>query len=199
MPSTWNRILRRWRLAAALIIVAPLLAVIGMGAPAQAMSTWHIHVSYAGDGMCLDAADAPGDPHQDPTKDGDKVQMWQCNGAINQAWTFHETQTDPPRFYITNDASGLCLDMNIANSDNSWTNFDGRTVQLWHCNGWPNQTWAQEVAGNGDALLQSIRDDGGTDDFIDAQNFGGWNPGMNGDQLLVWGYNDGSTQSWYWN
>lgn len=198
MPSIRNRIPRRWRIAAALV-VAPLFAVVGMVAPAHAVSTWHIHVSYAGDGMCLDAADAPGDPNQDPTKDGDKVQMWHCNGAINQAWTFHLTQSDPPQFYITNDASGLCLDMNIANSNSSWTNFDGRTVQLWHCNQWSNQIWAQEVAANGDALLQSLRDPGGTDNFMDAKNFGGWNPGKDGDQILVWSYNDGSTQRWYWN
>ncbi|WP_053717745.1 ricin-type beta-trefoil lectin domain protein [Saccharothrix sp. NRRL B-16348] len=52
-----------------------------------------------------------------------------CDGGTDQKWTFQSNGT------VTNDQSGLCLDVTGEATAN------GSAVGFWHCNGKPNQVW----------------------------------------------------------
>jgi Ricin-type beta-trefoil lectin domain len=80
-------------------------------------------------GLCLDAV-AGGDG-----TNGDKVQLWQCNGGAQQLWFFAvEIESDPAPF--TNTAHDLVLDA-VAGGDGT----SGDKVQLWQDNGGAQQLW----------------------------------------------------------
>lgn len=81
--------------------------------------------AYSPDGgdHCLDVAAAG-------TADGTKVQLWDCNGTLAQAWRFHEYFGD-----LINVNSGKCLDVTAAGTG------DGTKVQLYHCNRTGAQEW----------------------------------------------------------
>lgn len=204
------------KLSAVAAMTALVMVDVGMGTAHASPGNWQLHTPYASN-MCLDAAYAPGDPHQDPSKDGDKVQMWVCNGQAQQGWVFHPVRSPSgvPAFTITNQRSGLCLDMDISGGtyDNIPNDYKGHRVQLWHCitnNGQPeaNQVWYQLFGDyDGWARLQSGSDYGGSFDFMDAKNYGGTDPSQNGDPVLVWDYYsptlpDGrhgdAPQNWNW-
>jgi hypothetical protein len=61
---------------------------------------------------------------------GTVVDIYTCNGGSNQLWQAH------PDGSITNDESGLCLDVSGQGTAN------GTKVDLWTCNGGTNQQWA---------------------------------------------------------
>ena len=96
-------------------------------------------------GWCLDADVST------PTHNGTSVQLWQCNGQDNQAWTWYADGT------IRSSWDGRCLDEDIAQrlpSGATWR------VQLWNCNGQKNQKWnrlerGQIVSRNDDRALQA--------------------------------------------
>jgi hypothetical protein len=83
----------------------------------------------SGAAMCLDA-NAP-----DITKNGGKVQIWQCNSFIFQSWTFdgHAIRSGPPGW------GGKCLDVPAPDQDKN-----GTKVQIWDCNNSIQQTWRIE-------------------------------------------------------
>jgi alpha-galactosidase len=63
---------------------------------------------------------------------GTPVQIWDCNGATNQQWTFNANATiSSVRF------PGLCLDVNGAATAN------GTVVIVWTCHAAANQRWAR--------------------------------------------------------
>ncbi|GAA1033351.1 ricin-type beta-trefoil lectin domain protein [Virgisporangium ochraceum] len=62
---------------------------------------------------------------------GAKAQLWDCNGGTNQQWTQNANGT------ISNNQSGLCLDVNNAATAN------GTTVILWTCTAAANQRWTR--------------------------------------------------------
>jgi alpha-galactosidase len=62
---------------------------------------------------------------------GTRVQIWDCNGGTNQQWTFNGNRT------ISNAQSGLCLDVDGANTGN------GTAVVLWNCHAGANQRWTR--------------------------------------------------------
>lgn len=72
-------------------------------------------------GLCLDDRD-------NNSHNGAIVQVWQCNGEVNQQW---QVRTDGT---IRHD--GLCLDATGYGTTN------GTKVQLWACTGGANQIWA---------------------------------------------------------
>jgi endo-1,4-beta-xylanase len=74
-------------------------------------------------GKCLDAP-----PNATA---GTRVQIWDCTGAANQQWTHNSNAT------ITNTQTGLCLDVNGANTTN------GTAAIVWTCHGGTNQRWTR--------------------------------------------------------
>ncbi|KJS61724.1 RICIN domain-containing protein [Streptomyces rubellomurinus] len=204
-PRTTTRALRTSLTAVAALAMA-------WWAPGMAQANpgnWQLHTPYASN-MCLDADYVAGSQTQNPWRNGDKVQMWVCNDQAQQGWLFHPVSTPSgvPAFTITNQRSGLCLDMDISGGthDNIPNDYLGHLVQLWHClndssgHPVPNQVWYQ-LSGDHDgwARLQSGADTGGTFNFMDAKNYGGTDPSQNGDPVLVWDYIPGdSPQNWNW-
>ena len=104
----------------AALLVAGAAVVVPAG---PALAATGVFVSRQ-DGRCLDA-DVSG-----PTHDGTKVQVWQCNGWLNQTWTWYTDGT------IRSAHDGRCLDEDIAGGTRN-----GSRAQMWDCNGWPNQQW----------------------------------------------------------
>jgi hypothetical protein len=72
-------------------------------------------------GKCLDV-------EAGHTEDGTRVQVWNCNGAANQHWQFHDGK------FVGLDQK--CLDVSGGSTD------DGTPLVLWHCTGAANQNFA---------------------------------------------------------
>ncbi|GAA1287143.1 ThuA domain-containing protein [Saccharothrix xinjiangensis] len=99
--------------------------------------------------------------------DGAKVQLWTCNGGVNQRWTANGS---------TLRALDKCLD--AAGTAN------GAAVRLWTCTGGGAQNWA---AGANGSLVhpQSGR-------CLDANGGGS----ADGTQLIIWSCHGGANQRW---
>ena len=74
--------------------------------------------------MCLDVH------RPDLTNNGGKVQIWDCNGQIQQQWSVKSNGE------IRNGA-GMCLDVHRPDLTNN-----GGKVQVWDCNGEIQQQWS---------------------------------------------------------
>jgi hypothetical protein len=104
------------------------------------------------------------------TADGNKIQMWDCTGGVNQQWT-----AEPDG---TLQVYGKCMDITGANYSNS-TN-----IELWTCNGGANQQWhAQNGALVNPASGKCLDDP--------ASNT------ANGTQLILYTCNGGTNQQWH--
>ncbi len=103
------------------------------------------------------------------TANGNKIQMWDCTGGVNQQWTVEPGGT--LQVY------GKCLDITGANSAN------GTLVELWQCNGGANQQWQ---ATNGTLVNPA------SGKCLDDPNFNT----ANGTQLDLWTCNGGTNQKW---
>ncbi len=79
-------------------------------------------------GRCLDAVGAG-------TANGTKLQLWDCNGQPNQAWTFGSGGE-------VRGGSGRCLD--AAGQGTS----PGTAVDIWDCTGQANQQWTLNADGS---------------------------------------------------
>ena len=79
-------------------------------------------------GLCLDN-DAAG------TANGNKVQIWGCNGTVAQQWSFVQAGT-------TLRVQGKCLDVSGGGTAN------GTKVQLWDCNNTGAQVWIPQSNGS---------------------------------------------------
>ncbi|MBO9553928.1 beta-1,3-glucanase family protein [Cellulomonas sp.] len=79
-------------------------------------------------GMCLDN-DAQS------TANGNKIQIWDCNGTVAQKWTFKEAGS-------TLRVQGKCLDIAGGGTGN------GTKVQLYDCNGTGAQVWLPQANGS---------------------------------------------------
>jgi hypothetical protein len=103
---------------ASILLTAVLVAPAGpAGAATGVLISGH-------DGRCLDADVAT------PTRNGTRVQVWQCNGWNNQAWSVAADGT------IRSVHDGRCLDEDVAGGTHN-----GTRAQVWDCNGWDNQRW----------------------------------------------------------
>jgi hypothetical protein len=113
-------------------------------------------------GRCLDIA-AFG------TADGTPVQLWDCTGNTNQAWTVNADT-------IVNPQTGKCLDVAGGQTGN------GTAVRLWSCNGTGAQRWQRNANGTV-TNPQSGR-------CLDAAGQGT----ANGTRLQIWDCYSGGTQ-----
>ena len=75
-------------------------------------------------GLCLDVH------WDDHTNNGGNVQVWECNGQINQKWRYEGSSNA-----LVN-GGGLCLDVEW-----HFRRENGGNVQVWECNGQKNQRW----------------------------------------------------------
>jgi hypothetical protein len=103
------------------------------------------------------------------TANGNKIQMWDCTGGVNQQWTVASNGT--LQVY------GKCMDITGANYSN------GTLVELWDCNGGANQQWH---ASNGTLVNPA------SGKCLDDPNFNT----ANGTQLDLWTCNGGINQQW---
>jgi hypothetical protein len=102
------------------------------------------------------------------TTNGNKIDLWDCNGGLAQQWT------------LANGAlqnNGKCMDV----TGQSTT--DGALVELWDCNGGTNQQW---TATNGELI--SAQSGKCLDDPASTTT--------NGTQLEIWTCNGGANQKW---
>ena len=103
--------------------------------------------------------------------DGNKVQMWACDGNTSaQNWTVNSNGTL--------NIDGGCLDITGANYSN------GTLIEWWSCNGGANQQWKAE----GDGELVNPTSGKCLDDS-------GFNT-ANGTQLILYSCNGGTNQMW---
>ncbi len=102
---------------------------------------------------------------------GAKVQIWDCNGQINQQWT--PTSSGELRVY-----GNKCLDVYNQGTAN------GSSVIIWDCNGQSNQKWRF----NSDGSITAI----GANKCLDVPN----RATANGIKLQIWDCNGGSNQRW---
>ncbi|MGW2251393.1 RICIN domain-containing protein [Kitasatospora sp. NPDC001660] len=87
--------------------------------------------------QCLDV------PRGDPT-DGNDVELWTCNGGVNQKW-----RPNPWTGALVNFATNKCLDV----VGNNGPPQNGTRVEIWTCNGGSNQKW-QFTTASGKTRLQ---------------------------------------------
>jgi hypothetical protein len=102
--------------------------VSGGQSPDDPGTYWPVEASED-NGYCLDNTG-------NTAEDGNKVQIWQCNGDAAQEWRF-----DPSTSALVNQ-NGYCLD------DPGDTSTDGTQLQIWACNHDSAQTWDEIQVGN---------------------------------------------------
>ncbi|MFI0723565.1 arabinofuranosidase catalytic domain-containing protein [Streptomyces sp. NPDC021224] len=120
-----------------------------------------------GAGKCLDV------PNSSATA-GTQVQIWDCNGQANQAWT----RTSSNQLTVVTGGTQMCLDA----YDNQTS--PGTKVETWPCNGGANQQWS--VNSNGTVT--------GTQSGLCLDVTGAST--ANGAQAELWTCNGGSNQQW---
>ena len=114
-------------------------------------------------GFCLDNNAAS-------TANGNKIQIWDCNGSAAQKWTFVEAGT-------TLHVQGKCLDIPGGGTAN------GLKLQLWDCNNTAAQVWIPRNGGYYNP--QSNR-------CLDNPN----NSTTRGTQVQIWDCNGTNAQKW---
>jgi O-glycosyl hydrolase len=108
------------------------------------------------------------DDYQNSSTNGNKVDLWTCNGGASQTWTLSNG---------TLQINGKCMDVTGQGTSN------GTLVELWTCNGGANQQW---TASNG--ALVSAQSGKCLDDPAFSTT--------DGTQLEIWTCNGGSNQKW---
>ncbi|MFI0724435.1 glycoside hydrolase family 27 protein [Streptomyces sp. NPDC021224] len=120
-----------------------------------------------GAGKCLDV------PNSSVTA-GTQVDIWDCNGQVNQGWT----RTSSGQLAVYPGGSQMCLDA----YDNQTS--PGTKVEIWSCNGGANQQWS--VNANGTVT--------GTQSGLCLDVTGAST--ANGAPAELWTCNGGSNQQW---
>ncbi len=147
---------------------AVLLTVTGSGATPSASpsptSGTTSAIKGVGSGRCLDVNGVS-------QTNGAQVQIWDCNGQVNQRWT--PTASGELRVY-----GNKCLD--VYNRGTA----DGTNVVIWDCNGQSNQQWRL----NSDGTITSV----GANKCLDAYN----NGTANGTKVVIWSCNGQANQRW---
>jgi mannan endo-1,4-beta-mannosidase len=115
-------------------------------------------------GRCLDAVGAG-------TANGTKLQLWDCNGRPNQAWTFGSGGE-------VRGGSGRCLD--AAGQGTS----PGTAVDIWDCTGQANQQWTLNADGSITGRQSGL--------CLDA----GGQQTANGTPVALWTCNGQANQHW---
>jgi hypothetical protein len=115
-------------------------------------------------GRCLDV---PGGS----TANGTQLQLNDCTGATNQAWTY--TSGKQLQVY-----GNKCLDANGRGTTN------GTAVIIWDCNGQANQQWNVNSNGTITGVESGL--------CVDANGAGTGN----GTKIILWACNGGANQQW---
>ena len=183
----------------AALAVAPLAAVtsaqaatptfahtaVSLGNPTAAASSPSYPIINEADGLCLDANDQGASAGQN----GDKVQLWTCDGTTNQSWIpcNYEESGAYETVLANSDYPTMCLNA----TDVSGLK-EGSAVQLWNC----NVDTANEYWDFGDWISTA----GATELHLDSGNFvldaTSQHLG-NGDQVQIWSPLGGTNQLWY--
>jgi hypothetical protein len=103
--------------------------------------------------------------------DGNRLQIWDCNGTGAQQWTFNADGSVS--------ALGKCMDVSGGSTA------DGAAVQLWTCNGTGAQKFTLTAAGD---LVNTQ-----ANKCVDVQNVAT----ANGSKLHIWTCNGASNQRWH--
>jgi len=114
-------------------------------------------------GMCLDN-------NAQSTANGNKIQIWACNGTVAQKWTFVQAGT-------TLHVQGKCLDITGGGTAN------GTKVQLYDCNNTGAQVWIPQNGGYYNPASNRCLD----------------NPNASttaGTQVQIWDCNGSGAQKW---
>ncbi|MGH2869443.1 MAG: ricin-type beta-trefoil lectin domain protein [Solirubrobacteraceae bacterium] len=98
-------------------------------------------IQNGANGKCLDA------DTRTIGADATKVQLWQCNGSLQQLW-YVDTNSAQTGGTVRSALSGRCLD-----ADTRTIGSNGTTVQLWDCNRSSQQLWY----GQGNAVINALR------------------------------------------
>ena len=143
---------------------APDLAAIEVRPLSGATVPATVRIQGVQSGRCLDV-------NNSSTTNGVQLQLWDCNGQGNQAWT--RTSSRQLTVY-----GSKCLDA----YNNGTTN--GTTVVIWDCNGQANQQWNVNADGTITNALSGL--------CLDASNHGT----ANGTKIILWACGSGTNQRW---
>jgi len=142
--------------------------VSGGTAPSDSGTYWGVEASRD-NGLCLDNTN-------NSSTNGNKVQVWTCNGNAAQGWRYN-----PSTGELVN-SNGKCLD------DTGHSSTNGTKVQIWACLGDPAQQWTAILTGNSFVEFKN------TSANVCLDNTG--NSGTNGTQVQVWSCNGDAAQAW---
>lgn len=92
---------------------------------------------------CLDVTGGP-----QGTQAGNLIELWNCNGTTNQAWTITETPSTRATQVVARH-SGRCLDV----TGGPGATQPGAPIEQWRCTGARNQDWTVRDAGLGRVQL----------------------------------------------
>lgn len=129
---------------------------------------------------CLDVADWG-------TGDGQRIQIWSCNGADNQMWHLHRVEENS--FHIISKHSGKCLDVSGGVTD------DGVHIQQWSITSWnngDNQKWSLIDLGDGSYRVKAKI----SDKCLDVS----WETRFeDGGDIIQWHSHEEDNQKWYFH
>ncbi|WP_042405495.1 RICIN domain-containing protein [Streptacidiphilus carbonis] len=120
-----------------------------------------------GAGKCLDVPNSS-------TTAGTQLQIWDCSGGSNQAFT----RTSSNQLTVYSGSSQMCLDANAKGTS------PGTKVIIWSCNGQSNQQWSVNSNGTVTSALSGL-----CLDVTGAST-------ADGALAELWTCNGGSNQSW---
>jgi hypothetical protein len=132
-----------------------------------------------GQKYCLDANLGSGKLY-----DGDKVQIWACNGNANQRW--HQNGNEIQNGDTSNGT--FCLDATSQHIG------DGDQIQVWGCNGLTNQAWYSTGNSGSPDGWRALSNGANRGLCLDAN----WSTGAlsDGDKVQLWSCNGGGNQAW---
>jgi hypothetical protein len=170
-----GQLLKRATLAGAAVALALLTGAVTTGYaaaadPDQRVSLASVDVTGSGpiagaqSGRCVDVPNAS-------TTNGIQVQLWDCSGQSNQAWTY--TSGKQLMVYGTK-----CLDASGQGSSN------GTAVIIWDCNGQTNQQWNVNSNGSITGVQSGL--------CLDANGAAT----ANGTRIILWSCNGQTNQQW---
>jgi len=108
------------------------------------------------------------------TTQGTQLQVWDCNGGVNQRWT--RSSSGELRVYA--DSSPLCLDVSGRGTAN------GTQAVIWSCNGQNNQQWNVNSNGTITSVQSGL--------CLDVSGSGT----ANGTKVQLWSCTGAANQQW---
>jgi hypothetical protein len=163
-------------------------SITGAGSASASSGLGTRNLGNAFKGLCLSGGSSDG---------VQVVVVTNCNlsGSNAQNWTFSGTTGG---LNTIKDGYGLCLDARFDSTHNP--SQLGDPVQVWSCNGGPQQEWDVEVAfdSNGEQfiVLYNQASPGGGSYVLDARNDANHSAGANNDPVQLYQYNGTLNQQW---